>query len=76
MNFPIILFLQNLCSGDNLVGQQLSLEVVCLTHSLKKNAIFWNFMRVKTFQNIIENVLNFYDYIFNNWITGKNGGRN
>jgi len=30
-------------------------------------------MTVKTFQYITESVLNFYEYIFNNWITGKNG---
>jgi len=27
---------------------------------------------VKTFQYNTENVLNFYEYIFNKWITGEN----
>jgi len=35
MNFPIIFFLKNLRSADH-SSQQLSLEVVCLKHSLKK----------------------------------------
>jgi len=28
-------------------------------------------MRVKTFQYYTENIWNFYEYIFNNWMTGK-----
>ena len=55
MNFPIILFLQNVCAADH-SGQQLSLSRLSAWHIVWKNAIFYKFMSVKIFQNNIENV--------------------